>query len=62
MSKNIPIKEAMRMQFRAEFYNITNTPMFELRGASTEVSSRQFGQIIEGAGQRNIQLALRFIF
>jgi hypothetical protein len=60
--KNNPIKERYNIQFRAEFYNIFNTPQFDVRGASTDVTNGLFGQITEGGGNRNIQLGLRVIF
>jgi hypothetical protein len=60
--KNNPIKEHNNVQFRAEFYNILNTPQFDVRGAATDVTNPQFGQIIEGGGERNIQFGLRLIF
>jgi hypothetical protein len=60
--KNNPIKERFNIQFRAEFYNILNTPQFDVRGASTDVTNPQFGQITEGDGPRNIQLGIRVTF
>jgi hypothetical protein len=60
--KNNPIRERYNVQFRAEFYNILNTPQFDVRGAATDVTNPQFGQIIEGGGERNIQFGLRLIF
>jgi hypothetical protein len=60
--KNNPFKEHCNVQFRAEFYNILNTPQFDVRGAATDVTNPQFGQIIEGGGERNIQFGLRLIF
>jgi hypothetical protein len=60
--KNNPIKERYNVQFRAEFYNIFNTPQFDVRGASTDVSNALFGQITEGGGNRNIQFGIRLMF
>ncbi|MCC6368228.1 MAG: TonB-dependent receptor [Bryobacterales bacterium] len=60
--KNNPIKERYNIQFRAEFYNIFNTPQFDVRGASTDVSNALFGQITEGGGNRNIQFGIRLVF
>ena len=60
--KNNPIKERYNLQFRAEFYNIFNTPQFDVRGASTDVTNPLFGQITEGGGERNIQFGLRLTF
>jgi hypothetical protein len=59
--KNIPIKERIRMQFRAEFFNAFNktnlgTPF------STANNATRFGRIESAAGPRIIQLALRLAF
>jgi hypothetical protein len=60
--KNTPIKDRYNVQFRAEFYNVFNSPQFDVRGASTDVSNPLFGQITEGGGQRNIQFGIRLMF
>ncbi|MBI3682864.1 MAG: TonB-dependent receptor [Acidobacteria bacterium] len=60
--KNNPIKERYNIQFRAELFNIFNNPQFEMTGASTDVTNALFGQIVQGAGERNVQLGLRVIF
>jgi len=60
--KNIPFKERLNFQFRAEFFNIFNHPALEVRYSSTDVTSSQFGQIVSGGGERNIQLGVRVIF
>ncbi|MCC6537027.1 MAG: carboxypeptidase regulatory-like domain-containing protein [Bryobacterales bacterium] len=63
--KNNPITWGDRninIQFRTEMYNVFNTPQFDVRGASTDVSSALFGQITEGGGERNIQFGLRIVF
>jgi hypothetical protein len=60
--KNIPFREHYNVQFRAEFFNLFNTPGLDLRGASMEVSSPQFGKVLFAGGQRNIQFALRVTF
>jgi hypothetical protein len=51
------------MEFRSEFYNLTNTPHFANPAAN--VSSASFGQItstLSGYGSRQIQFALRIMF
>lgn len=61
--KNNPFKEGRyNLQLRMEMYNVFNNPQFDVRGAATDVTSTQFGQIIEGGGERNIQFGLRFVF
>lgn len=60
--KNTRFLERYNMQFRAEFYNIFNTPA--LTNPVSDVTSAQFGQVTSSfAGtERNIQFALRFVF
>ncbi len=53
-------KEWMRLQFRAEAFNITNTPAFFAPGAS--FGSTTFGVINSAGLGRNIQLALKLLF
>jgi hypothetical protein len=60
--KRQPIRERYNVQFRSEFFNLFNTPGLDLRGASLDVSSPQFGKVLFAGGQRNIQLALRVTF
>lgn len=60
--KNNPFKERYNVQFRAEMYNVFNTPQFDVRGASTDVTSAQYGQITEGGGNRSIQFGVRLVF
>ena len=61
--KNTKFKEGRyNVQFRAEMFNIFNTPQFDVRGASTDVTNALFGQITEGGGERNIQLGIRILF
>ena len=44
----------LNLQFRAEVFNIFNTPQFDLQGASTDVTSPQFGQILQAGSERNV--------
>jgi len=60
--KNHPFKERFNMQFRFEMYNVFNNPQFDVRGASTDLTNPQFGQITEGGGERGLQLGLRLSF
>jgi hypothetical protein len=64
--KDFPIHEAIKMEFRAEFLNFTNTPLFN-SPASQNVNSSlngiiQSAQYSNGAGPRNIQFALKLYF
>jgi hypothetical protein len=53
-------KEGLRLQFRAESFNITNTPAFSAPGSS--FGSATFGVISSAGLGRNIQLALKLLF
>jgi hypothetical protein len=58
--KKFPVKEVLTIEFRAEFYNLTNTPFFGT--PATNVNSATFGEISSASNQRNIQFALRLLF
>ncbi|MDR3746757.1 MAG: TonB-dependent receptor [Acidobacteriota bacterium] len=60
--KNFNITERYVLQFRAEFFNITNTPQFASPDAS--LTDGNFGKITTGrlASERQIQFALKFSF
>jgi hypothetical protein len=61
MFKNFRMGETKQLQFRAESFNLTNTPAFGLPGASFGTS--QFGSISGTARDpRDIQLSLKFLF
>ncbi len=58
-----PIREGMRLEFRGEFYNLTNTPRFG--NPVNNVNAGNFGQItgtLFGEGERDVQVALRLVF
>lgn len=63
MFKDFPVKEGMKVQFRAEAFNITNTPTFAAPGST--IGSATFGVVTATAftpKPREIQLALKLIF
>ncbi|MCC6344874.1 MAG: carboxypeptidase regulatory-like domain-containing protein [Bryobacterales bacterium] len=61
--KNIPVREGVRIQFRAEFFNLTNTPFFGQAGSlTTNFSSPAFGTIGSAGDPRVMQLGLKAIF
>lgn len=62
VAKEFPFSESKRLEFRAEFINFTNTPVFQAPNRS--VTSTQFGEITNSVlnTERNIQLALKFYF
>ena len=58
--KNFSIKERMKIQFRAEFFNIFNRANFMNPG--TTVSGGGFGNILSARDPRIGQLALKVLF
>lgn len=60
MSRWQPIRERMRLQFRAEMYNVLNHP--NLGAPSATITSSTFGQITSKSGNRTITMALRLEF
>jgi hypothetical protein len=58
--KNFAVAEATRVQFRAEAFNALNHPNFLL--PENDLASPEFGQILQAAPPRLLQLALKFIF
>ncbi len=61
MFKNIPIRERLRLQFRAEFFNLFNHPNFSNPSASFGTAS--FGNITSTSTEnRDIQFGLRLAF
>jgi hypothetical protein len=66
--KNIPIRERMNIQFRAEFFNLPNTSHFGADNsrsgafASTDVSNPNFLRVNAAFGERQIRFALKFNF
>ncbi len=58
--KNFRIGELMRIQFRAESFNVLNHPNFYL--PENDINSPEFGQILQAAPPRLFQLALKFLF
>ena len=55
------LREGMALQFRAEFYNAFNTPIF--CGPDTTLNGGSFGQVQSTCGPaREVQMALKFIF
>ncbi|MBK9169639.1 MAG: TonB-dependent receptor [Bryobacterales bacterium] len=58
--KNFFVREGHSLQFRGEFFGVTNTPNFGLPGAI--VGTPLFGMIRTAQGNRNIQMALKYAF
>jgi hypothetical protein len=59
--KNISVRENVNFQFRAGFFNISNTPQFA--GPGQVLGTGQFGLISRQAGAaRQIQFGLKLIY
>jgi hypothetical protein len=58
--RNFQIKERLRMQFRGEFFNFTNTASFN--GPVTNIQAANAGHITSAGAPRDIQLALKLLF
>jgi hypothetical protein len=59
--KDVPINERITAQFRAEWFNFTNTPIFG--GPNATVGSGAFGRVTSQANSpRQTQLALKILF
>ncbi|HEY3940724.1 MAG TPA: hypothetical protein VGL97_25075, partial [Bryobacteraceae bacterium] len=58
--KNFAITESRRVQFRAEAFNTLNHANFAL--PENDLASREFGQILQAAAPRLLQLAVKFFF
>ncbi len=60
--KDLPLTERYRFQFRAEIFNIANTPQFNFPNST--FGSPTFGQVTStlAGTERHVQFALKFLF
>ncbi len=60
LEKRIPITETKRLEFRAEAFNLTNTPLFT--GVGNTLGATNFGTITTAQAARQIQLGLKLYY
>ena len=58
ITRQFPIKERLKLQFRAEFFNLPNTSHFN-GVSSSSVTSGTFMQITSSYGERQMRFGLR---
>ncbi|MEJ7608924.1 MAG: hypothetical protein WKF37_22280 [Bryobacteraceae bacterium] len=60
--KNVAIRESMRVQFRLEAFNLTNTPTFANRAPHLELNFGVISGYAGGRGPRELQVAVKFYY
>ncbi|MFL6414139.1 MAG: carboxypeptidase regulatory-like domain-containing protein [Bryobacteraceae bacterium] len=58
--RRFALTEGLRLEYRAEFYHLTNTPFFG--NPNTNISSGAFGTITSATNSREIQMGMRLTF
>jgi hypothetical protein len=59
IQKEFPLSELKRLEFRAELFNATNTPILD---SPNTYLNFNLGLIDRSQGERNIQFALKFLY
>ncbi|MBL8217584.1 MAG: TonB-dependent receptor [Bryobacterales bacterium] len=60
VQKNFPVRERFSVLFRAETFNLTNTPYFFTPGEN--LGANDFGVISSATGERQVQFSLKLLF
>jgi hypothetical protein len=60
LSRTFSIKEAQRIEVRAEAFNVTNS--FRRQNPGTALNSNTFGQVTSALDPRIMQFALKYVF
>lgn len=61
VARTFPIRERFKLQFRAEFFNLLNTPNHNIVGRLINVPA-QFGRVLNQLDPRQVQFALKLTF
>jgi hypothetical protein len=60
ITREFPLKERLKMQFRAEFFNFPNTSHFgNIASGNTSVTSGSFLQVLSATNERQVRFGLR---
>jgi hypothetical protein len=59
VQKEFPLSESRRLEFRAEFFNVTNTPILNSPSVALNFN---LGLVNSSQGERNVQFALKFYY
>ncbi len=62
LSRSFQLREAQRMEFRAEAFNLTNSVRFDNSKLITNFNNGNFGQITGALDPRIMQFALKYVF
>ena len=63
LSRNQVFRERYNLQFRAEVFNLSNTPALSSgTTSSVTLNAPQFGKVLSGSSPRNVQLGVRMVF
>ena len=60
LSREVQLREAQKLEFRAEAFNVTNS--FRMTNPTTNLSSNLFGQVTTARDPRIMQFALKYFF
>ena len=62
LSRTFQIREAEKVEFRAEAFNITNSMRMDINKLTTNYNSSNFGQVTGALDPRILQFALKYLF
>ena len=60
LSRTFQVREAQKIEFRAEAFNLTNS--FQMMDPDTTLNSNTFGQVLSSRDPRIMQFALKYFF